>query len=238
MFELSALKGRLLDSMKRNEIVGTVIIAEEGYNATVCGKREGIEAFVPEAEKILLTKLKYKSSFHLSRPFRRSEVKVKREIVTLKKRVEISKGAGTFLDVNEWNELISDPQVVLIDARNDYEYQSGTFRGAVNPATKRFSELPEFVERNFGQRKDTKIAMFCTGGIRCEKIVPYLKEIGYGNVFQLDGGILKYLETVPANESLWQGECFVFDDRISVGEDLKKGKSPDFSTAVRKNEVS
>lgn len=227
--QLPALKLDLLDSMRRYNIVGTIIIAEEGYNGTVCGTREEIGDFIPRAECILKTKLNCKTSHYELRPFRRTEVKIKPEIVTLKRNVDVSKGEGTHLNPREWNKLLADPDVVLIDARNDYEFRSGTFRGAINPVTSRFSELPRYVERNFGERKNVKIAMFCTGGIRCEKMVPYLREEGYENVFQLDGGILKYLETIPPEESLWIGECFVFDQRVSVDHGLKKGKIADYS---------
>lgn len=236
--QLSALKQDLLDAMRQHNIVGTIIIAEEGFNGTVCGTRGGISNFIGRAESILTTKLNCKSSSHSSRPFRRSKVKIKPEIVTLKKKIDISKGNGTHLNPREWNKLIAEPDVVLIDARNDYEFQSGTFREAINPLTSKFSELPDYVERNFGDRKNAKFAMFCTGGIRCEKIVPYLKGAGYENVFQLDGGILKYLETISPEESLWTGECFVFDGRVSVDNDLKKGNIRDFSLPEREDVVT
>ncbi len=236
--ELPVIKRELLGGMRQNEIVGTIIIAEEGFNGTLCGRPEAVGRFVLLAETTLNTKLEYKTSFHSTRPFRRTEVKIKPEIVTLKKKVDAAKEAETHLNAGEWNNLISGPDVILIDARNDYEFHSGTFRGAINPETSKFSELPDYIEHNFGDRMDAKIAMFCTGGIRCEKLVPYLKGVGFNNVFQLSGGILKYLETVPPEESLWDGECFVFDDRVSVDHSLRKGTKPDFSAAGRKTENS
>ncbi len=160
-----------------------------------------------------------------------SKVKIKKEIVTLRKDVKISLGAGTHVSNEEWNRLLKDPETILIDTRNDYEYRVGTFRGAINPQISSFSELPEFVENHLDSSKEPKIAMFCTGGIRCEKFAPYLVERGFKNVFQLDGGILRYLEETPSGESLWEGECFVFDERITVDRDLNQGTAEDFSSA-------
>jgi len=129
----------------------------------------------------------------------------------------------------EWNEIISDPTTFVLDTRNDYEFKTGSFAGAVNPETSKFSELPEFVEKHLDPERHKRIAMFCTGGIRCEKFAPYLKERGFEEVYQLRGGILKYLETMPLEESRWQGECFVFDDRVTVNSNLEKGSSADMS---------
>ncbi|MDM7921151.1 MAG: rhodanese-like domain-containing protein [Pyrinomonadaceae bacterium] len=227
--DLSSIKEQLKRLMADNLVKGTIILADEGFNSTVCGPQEGIGAFVEGANLILQTQLVYKSSFHSEVPFRKIDVKIKPEIVTLKKPVDISKGEGTHVKPEEWNKLLEDPEVVVLDTRNDYEFKSGTFRGAVNPETEKFSELPEFVEANFDPERHTKIAMFCTGGIRCEKFAPYMKELGFSEVYQLEGGILKYLEDVPAEESRWEGECFIFDDRRSLDHSLKKGNSPDYS---------
>ena len=226
--QLAVLRSDLRDAMKDNSIKGTIILSEEGFNATVCGEPMSIERFVRVAERILETELDYKSSLHDTVPFRKIDVKIKPEIVTLKKRVDVSTGAGTHVSSSEWNELITDPSIVVLDARNDYEYKSGTFRGALNPGTEKFSDLPEYVEANLDPERHPKVAMFCTGGIRCEKFAPYLKERGF-EVFQLEGGILRYLEKTPAEESLWEGECFVFDDRRTVDERLEKGSGPDHS---------
>ena len=226
---LPDLKVALRDAMNENLIKGTIILAEEGFNSTVCGKSQNLTAFVSVAENVLDTKLVFKSSFHEASPFRKVDVKIKPEIVTLKKRVDIGKGEGTHVRPENWNEVISDPSVVIIDTRNDYEYRNGTFRGAINPGTVKFSDLPDFVAENLDPSLHQKVAMFCTGGIRCEKFAPYMKELGFSEVFQLDGGILRYLEEVEPEESLWEGECFVFDDRRTVDENLQKGTGPDYS---------
>ena len=149
--------------------------------------------------------------------------------MTLKKSVDVSKGEGTHVGATEWNELISDPEVVVIDTRNDYEFRNGTFKRAINPETEKFSDLPKFVAENLDPNVHQKVAMFCTGGIRCEKFVPYVKALGFKEVFQLDGGILRYLEEVPKEASLFEGECFVFDGRRTVDETLRKGIGPDYS---------
>lgn len=226
---LPAIKASLGDCMGRHAIKGTVILAEEGFNATVCGEPDRIELFVREIEGILSTGIEYKSSFHPETPFRKIDVKIKPEIVTLKRDVDISAGEGTHVSPEQWNELLSDPSVVVLDTRNDYEYRNGTFSRAINPHTEKFSELPDFVAQTLDPETHPRIAMFCTGGIRCEKFAPFMKQQGFKEVFQLKGGILKYLEEVPPEESLWEGECFVFDDRRTVDRELKKGTGPDYS---------
>lgn len=231
--DLAEIKELISRFMRENEIFGTIILASEGYNSTVCGLPENIEKFIAFLETVFQTKLKYKSSFHDRCPFKRIKVRKKAEIVTLKQKIDIKKGFGTHRDAKEWNEIISDPETVILDARNRYEYKSGTFRGAINPETAKFSDLPAFVEQNLNPAKHKKIAMFCTGGVRCEKFAPFLKDLGFEEVFQLEGGILKYLEQVPAEENLWEGECFVFDERITVDKSLKKGSKKDFSQEER-----
>lgn len=227
--ELTAIRASLRDAMRENSIKGTIILATEGFNSTVCGEPSDIDRFVVAAESILATQLIYKSSFHEACPFRKIDVKIKPEIVTLKKPVDISLGSGTHVDAAKWNELINDPTVVVLDTRNDYEFKNGTFERALNPQTEKFSDLPEFISENLDPETHPRVAMFCTGGIRCEKFAPYMKGLGFKEVFQLDGGILKYLETVDESESMWQGECFVFDDRRTVDENLEKGVGPDYS---------
>jgi len=226
---LPGTRTALKEAMTRLSITGTIIIAEEGFNATVCGEKTDIERFVPELERILDSSLVYKSSYHNDRAFKRVKVKIKPEIVTLRERVEIEKGLGTHVNPKEWNDIISDPEVLILDTRNDYEFKVGTFRNAVNPETEKFSDLPRFVAENLDPERHRKVAMFCTGGIRCEKFAPYMKGLGFKEVYQLEGGILKYLEDIPENESLWEGECFVFDERITVDEDLQKGAAADLS---------
>ena len=230
---LNELRDHLRSAMVENYIFGTIIISEEGFNSTICGKTEDINRFVPIVEGVFDTSLVLKSSFHEKIAFKRVKVKVKKEIVTLRKEVDFENGAGTHVGSKKWNEILADPEVVLLDTRNDYEHQIGSFKGSINPGTDSFSELPEFVEQNLDPEKHKKIAMFCTGGIRCEKFAPYMRSLGFENVFQLDGGILRYLEETPASESLWEGECFVFDERISVDEKLEKGNENDLSVTSK-----
>lgn len=221
----AALKQALIDFGVR----GTIIIANEGYNGMVCGMPDTIPDFVVRVENVLKTKLVYKISYHEKAPFRKIDVKIKPEIVTLKQPVDISLGRGTHVEPREWNSIVSAPDVVVLDARNDYEFQTGSFKGAVNPGISKFSELPAYVAENLDPAKHKRIAMFCTGGIRCEKFAPYMKHLGFEEVYQLKGGILKYLEEVPPAEILWEGECFVFDERVSVDKELRKGDLPDHS---------
>lgn len=227
--ELRERKGRLLELLRRFSVFGTVLLASEGYNASLCSSPNNILPFLTELQRELGSRISPKSSYHEKAPFRKQEVRIKPEIVTLKKPVDISLGDGTHVDPKDWNALIADPDVLVLDTRNDYEFRSGTFRNAINPETTKFSELPEKVESLLGSNPNKKVAMFCTGGIRCEKFAPYLIGEGFREVYQLRGGILKYLEEVPQSEQLWDGECFVFDERISLDPCLQKGNSPDHS---------
>lgn len=229
VLDLAEMRVELKASMLNNQIRGTIILASEGFNGTICGEPTELAAFITDAERILKQEIAYKSSFSGEAPFRRSEVKLKPEIVTLKREIEIDDGIGSHIKPGDWNELILDPDVFLIDSRNDYEFKTGTFRAAVNPEVNKFSDLPDFIAKTLDPAKHKKVAMFCTGGIRCEKLAPYMKGLGFENVYQLEGGILKYLEDVPAEESLWEGECFVFDSRVSVDRELQKGKAADLS---------
>ena len=227
--DLSILKESLKAAMREHSVFGTFILANEGFNASLCGARQDIPAFIASVELILAARIEFKSSFHSASPFRKHEVKIKPEIVTLKQPVDISLGAGTHVDPRDWNDVLCDPDVFILDTRNDYEFKNGTFREAVNPATTKFSDLPNFVAETLDPKTHTKIAMFCTGGIRCEKFAPYMKGLGFAEVFQLKGGILKYLEDVPKEEQLWEGECFVFDERTTLDERLQKGSGTDYS---------
>lgn len=226
---LESIKLRLKELMLKTGVRGTILLAEEGFNATVCGTPDEIDTFVPQIEAILDTTLVYKSAFHDVAPLRKIEVKVRREIVSLRKPVDIELGAGTHVSPSEWNAIISDDDTLVLDARNDYEHRNGTFRGAINPGTSKFSDLPAFVAENLDPARHKRVAMFCTGGIRCEKFAPYMKGLGFETIFQLEGGILKYLEETPVEESLWEGECFVFDERRTVDKTLKQGTGPDYS---------
>ncbi len=227
--DLREIKESLQSSMRENGVFGTIILAKEGFNASLCGARQDIPSFIERAERILDSKIEYKSSFHSASPFRKHEVKIKPEIVTLKQTVDISIGAGTHVLPKDWNDVISDPDVYILDTRNDYEYKNGSFPSAINPETTKFSDLPGFVAENLDPKTHTKIAMYCTGGIRCEKFAPYMKSLGFAEVFQLQGGILKYLEDVPKEEQLWEGECFVFDERRTLTNELDQGSEPDYS---------
>ncbi len=230
--DLAALRARLKEIFVETGVRGTLIIAAEGYNGMVSGESAEIEAFLQAAGDAMQTAIPYKSSFDDATPFRKVDVKIKPEIVTLKRPVDIGLGAGTHVKPEDWNEVISDPETFILDTRNDYEFKTGTFRGAVNPETVKFSDLPDFVAENLDPERHKRVAMFCTGGIRCEKFAPYMKQLGFEEVFQLEGGILKYLEQVPEEDSLWEGECFVFDERISVGSGLKRGSGVDHSQRV------
>ena len=224
---LPEIKTVLKSAMDEFSILGTMIIAEEGFNATVAGLINDIANFTEVLENTFETELVYKSSFHAKRPFLKAKVRIKKEIVALRRSVEIEKGNGTHVNPADWNEIISDENTIVLDARNDYEVEAGTFKGAINPNIEKFSDLPKFVAENFDPKKHKRIAMFCTGGIRCEKFAPFMKSLGYEEIYQLEGGILKYLEETPAEKSLWEGECFVFDDRIAVDNNLRPGATED-----------
>ncbi|MBT5332075.1 MAG: rhodanese-related sulfurtransferase [Porticoccaceae bacterium] len=221
-----SLRQPLLDLMLAERVRGTLLLAEEGINGTIAGGREGIDQVLEHLQKEpALNPLDTKESFHEEMPFLRSKVKLKKEIVTMGvEGIDPNRSVGTYVKPENWNQLISDPDVVLVDTRNDYEVEIGTFRNALNPNTTSFREFPQYVEENMDPNKQKKVAMFCTGGIRCEKSTAYLKEQGFEEVYHLQGGILKYLEKVQESESLWQGECFVFDDRVAVNHDLEKGQ--------------
>lgn len=220
------LRDPLLAEMTRLEVKGTILLAHEGLNGTIAGTRAGIDGVLawlnadPRIAGIV-----YKETFENSNPFYRTKVKLKKEIVTMGvDGIDPKHIVGTYVKPQDLNALISRDDVVLIDTRNDYEYEVGTFKGAVNPNTNTFRELPQFVAENLDPAQHKKVAMFCTGGIRCEKSTAYLKEQGFEEVYHLEGGILKYLEEVPEEDTLWEGECFVFDNRVTVNHQLEKGQ--------------
>ncbi|AWB69032.1 hypothetical protein C2869_14630 [Saccharobesus litoralis] len=214
----------LLDVMLENEVKGTLLLANEGINGTVSGPRQGIDNLLNWLKQDpRLADIEHKESLHEEQPFYRTKVKLKREIVTMGvEGIDPNHVVGTYVEPKDWNALISDPDVVLVDTRNDYEVEIGTFKNAVDPNTKTFREFPDYVKNNMDPTKQKKVAMFCTGGIRCEKSTAYMKEQGFEEVYHLKGGILKYLEEVPKEETLWQGDCFVFDQRVAVNHDLEK----------------
>ncbi len=219
------LRQPLLKTMERNGVCGTLLLAREGINGTVSGSRAGIDALLNWLRKDpRLADVDSKESLTEVAPFKRTKVKLKKEIVTMGvPGIDPTHVVGTYVEPEHWNELISDPEVVLIDTRNDYEYQVGTFEGAINPDTDTFREFPAYVRKNYDPATHKKVAMFCTGGIRCEKSTALLKEQGFEEVYHLKGGILNYLAKVPEEQTTWQGECFVFDDRITVNHALERG---------------
>jgi UPF0176 protein len=221
------LQREILEWCTQNKIKGTILVAHEGINGTIAGSADGIDAVIARLRTLPgCAELDVKYSHADEMPFYRMKVRLKKEIVTLGvPGIDPKRKVGTYVQPEEWNALISDPDTVLIDTRNDYEVAIGTFEGAVDPKTKSFSEFPEWFREHreeLAQGK-TKFAMFCTGGIRCEKSTAFLKAEGIDEVYHLEGGILRYLETVPEAESKWQGECFVFDERVSVKHGLELG---------------
>lgn len=223
--DFEALREPLRNVMQDNGVRGTLLLAREGINGTVAGSREGIDTLLAWLQSDpRLADIGYKESLDDSNPFLRTKVKLKKEIVTMGvEGIDPKRVVGTYVKPKDWNALISDPDVVLVDTRNDYEVQVGTFKGAINPETDTFREFPQYVKENLDPEKNRKVAMFCTGGIRCEKSTAYLKEQGFDEVYHLEGGILKYLEEVPEDNTMWEGECFVFDNRITVNHQLEKG---------------
>ena len=213
-----------------NNIKGTILLADEGINGTISGKEKNIRDFLIFIKKeslfnSLFSKLEHKESWANKNPFYRMKVRLKKEIVALGvDGVNPTKKVGKYVKPEEWNNLISDPNTIIIDTRNHYEVDIGTFKNATNPNTSTFRELPSFIEENLDPKTPKKIAMFCTGGIRCEKATSLMLDKGFKDVYHLEGGILKYLETIDKDKSLWEGECFVFDQRVAVTHGLNEGK--------------
>ncbi|MDB9953327.1 rhodanese-related sulfurtransferase [Porticoccaceae bacterium] len=220
-----SIRHPLLNVMTENNVFGTLLLAAEGINGTISGRREDIDVVLSWLDQQPgLENIDTKESFDDEIPFYRSKVKLKKEIVTMGvEGIDPKQVVGTYVKPSDWNALISDPEVVLVDTRNDYEVEIGTFENAIDPKTKSFRDFPEWAKNNLHRNKHKKVAMFCTGGIRCEKSTAYMKEQGFEEVYHLEGGILKYLEEVPKEQTLWQGECFVFDNRVAVDHDLKRG---------------
>jgi len=223
---VEALRAPLLASCRADGIKGTILLAPEGMNGTIAGEPDALArvmAFIRSLPDF--ADLESKESHAEDMPFQRMKVRLKKEIVTMGvPGIDPQRLVGSYVAPEEWNALISDPDVLVIDTRNGFEYEAGTFRGAVDPGTRSFGEFPAYVARELAREKTRRIAMFCTGGIRCEKATSYMRQQGFENVFHLKGGILKYLETVPAAESLWQGACFVFDEREGLGHGLAIAK--------------
>lgn len=219
------LKLLLKSALDDHNIVGTILVAEEGINGTVAGSQQAIDALY----QLLTERLGFNPSWKLSyaehQPFLRSKVRLKKEIVTMgQASAQPQCQVGTYVAPEDWNALLQDPEVVVIDTRNDYEYDVGTFKGALNPDTETFRAFPQYVKQHLDPEKHKKVAMFCTGGIRCEKASSWMLAEGFEQVYHLKGGILKYLEEVDEEQSMWEGECFVFDERVTVTHGLKLGK--------------
>ena len=231
--DYAALQAPLLACCETNGVKGTLLLAAEGINGTIAGPEAGVRAVLARlSSDARLATLEHKESWTDVQPFYRMKVRLKKEIVTMGvPEVHPALMAGQYVKPADWNALLAEAGVVLVDTRNDYEVEIGTFAGAVNPNTHTFTELPGWVEREMAEGgklaevggKKPRVAMFCTGGIRCEKSTALLRSKGFGEVYHLEGGILKYLETVPQNQSRWQGECFLFDERVSVGHGLAPG---------------
>ncbi len=224
--DFSSYRQPLLDVCNAAGVSGTILLAGEGINGTIAGPKPGIQAVIDQIRNLPgCAELDLKWSAARVNPFYRMKVRLKREIVTMGLAdIDPATSAGQHVEPEDWNDLISDPDIVVIDTRNAYEVGIGSFENAINPKTSSFREFPNWLESRADELRSTKVAMFCTGGIRCEKATAYAKKLGFIDVFHLKGGILNYLETIPEAESLWRGECFVFDKRVSVGHDLAPGK--------------
>ena len=218
---------KLRTQCKKHNVLGTIILAEEGINATISGSADSIQKvidFIKSDERF--KSMPFRLSTTPRQTFYRIRVAVRDEIVTLgDSTVNPNEQVGKYVEPENWNKIISDPDVTVIDTRNDYEVEIGSFEGAIDPKTQTFGQWDEYVEKNLSDQKDKKIAMFCTGGIRCEKASSHLIKKGFKEVYHLKGGILNYLEKMNTNESLWNGECFVFDHRVSVVHGLKDGEA-------------
>ena len=227
--EFREFRAPLRECCDAHGVKGTILIAHEGINATIAGTREGIDAvlsFLRADER--MQDLSWKESYTTEMPFMRMKVRPKKEIITMKQpEIDPTLAVGTYVPPAQWNDLISDPDVTVIDTRNEYEIEAGTFKGAINPHTESFGDFPEYVRQNLDPEAHKRVAMYCTGGIRCEKATAYLLSQGFKEVYHLEGGILKYLEEVNPQTSLWEGECFVFDERVTVDHQLQPGKQED-----------
>lgn len=220
--DYEAMKPVLLDFMLQCNIKGTIILAREGINGSFCGNRAEVDRFISFLQSYpAFTDIHFKENFDDSNPFDKSKVKLRLEIVSMGvENVDAEFNTGIHVKPEDWNNLITKEEVLVIDTRNAYEVSLGSFQGAINPETINFRDFPDYVEKNLSEHKHKKIAMYCTGGIRCEKSTAYLKQLGFNQVYQLEGGILNYLQLIPANQSLWQGSCFVFDNRVAVDGNL------------------
>lgn len=218
-------KKPLLDLLKKHNIKGSILIAAEGFNGTISGAREDLDAVLAYLRKeIAHSDFDTKESAAHTQPFGRAKVRLKKETISIGEPVS-REHVGEYVDAKDWNALIADPETIVLDTRNTYEMHLGTFKNAIDPGIRTFKQLPDFVRKKLKDAKHQKIATFCTGGIRCEKFTAWMKQEGFEQVYHLKGGILKYLEEVPEAESLWSGECYVFDERVAIGHGLKNSET-------------
>ncbi len=214
------MRAPLLEELTARSICGSLLITPEGINGTIAGSRQAMHEFLAYLKNdVIKSDFDYKESFCETKPFKRTKVRLKKETISIGEKVSLKK-VGTYVSAHEWNALIDDPETIIIDARNRYEVHLGTFERAHNPDIRTFKKLPAYVRNTLDPAKHKKIATFCTGGIRCEKFSAWMLDQGFEEVYHLKGGILKYLEEIPESESRWQGECYVFDERIAVGHGL------------------
>lgn len=231
------LRIQLRSLMDQHQVKGSILLAPDGINSTISGTRTGIDAILgflrgfPEMEN-----LEHKESYHETQAFRRAKVRLKKETVTFKQDEDPTQPVGTYVSPSEWNELIGQNDVLLLDTRNAFEVEMGTFQGAINPNIPHFSHLALYTETHLDPQKHKRVATFCTGGIRCEKYTRYLLAKGFQEVYHLKGGILKYLEEIPEEQSRWQGACFVFDERVGLLHGLKPIEKTDLEEGSQKGE--
>jgi UPF0176 protein len=223
LIDYQAMRQPCLDKARENELRGSILLAAEGINATIAGEQDKVMAFMTWLKNDpRLSDLQWKESRHHQKPFQRMKVRLKQEIVALKVTdIDPIHHAGDYLDADQWDALITDPDTLVIDTRNDYEVRMGSFTNAIDPKVKHFRDLPEWLDQHLDPAAGKKIAMFCTGGIRCEKSTAYLKQRGFDHVYHLRGGILQYLEDTQNRPHQWHGACFVFDDRVAVNDRLE-----------------
>jgi UPF0176 protein len=220
--DFEQLKKPLLEFLVDHEIRGTILLASEGINGTVSGSEDAIDKLIARLRAdVRLADLEFKFSRYVRQPFQKTKVKLKKEIISFGKTLAPDQPVGTYVTAEEWNALLDDENVIVLDTRNNYEVEVGSFPRAINPDTDSFRDLIQFADGELASHKDSKIAMFCTGGIRCEKFSSYLLEKGFKNVYHLKGGILKYLENIPDTQNRWQGTCYVFDDRRALKQRLE-----------------
>lgn len=224
--DLESLKARVFEQMNAHGICGTILLAPEGINGTVAGTENAMRSFLGWIkEQPQFTPIHWKESTYEQAPFSHRKVKIKEELISLGEHADPSQRVGTYVKPKEWNDLINRDDVILIEGRNSYEYNIGTFKGTVDLGADDFKDFPRLMREKLDPKKHKKLAMFCTGGIRCEKLSAYALEQGFEEVYHLEGGILQYLEDVPAEESTWEGECYVFDERVAVGHGVTPTES-------------